>query len=127
MARVLALVGDLLFGSRVRGALEAGGHQVELIGDTAGVRARLADASAAGSEVLVVDLADAHLGGALLVEELAGEGALAHVRTLGCYSHVDVEARERAARAGFDLLVPRSRLVREGAALVSRLAPTPHA
>ncbi len=33
MARVLALVPDLLFGSQVQGSLTAAGHEVELIGD----------------------------------------------------------------------------------------------
>jgi hypothetical protein len=122
MAGVLALVGDLLFGSRVQGTLEAGGHRVELIRDAAGLRARLADASVAPADVLVVDLTDAQLDGPALVEALAGEGALAQMRTLGCYAHVDVRARERAQRAGFDMLVPRSRVAREGATLVSRLA-----
>ena len=42
-------------------------------------------------------------------------------RTLGVYSHVDVETRRRAEDAGFDLIVPRSRMAREGAALVERL------
>ena len=127
MARVLALVGDLMFGSRVQGTLRAGGHQVELIGDAAGLRARLAEPAQAAPEVLVVDLADPQLDGAQLVQRLAREGALAQVRTLGCYSHVDVPARRARARAGFDLVVPRSRMVREGDALVSRLAASPEA
>jgi hypothetical protein len=42
-------------------------------------------------------------------------------RTLGFYAHVDVSARERAEEAGFDLVVPRSRMAREGAALVASL------
>jgi hypothetical protein len=35
---------------------------------------------------------------------------------------VDARARERAEQAGFDLVVPRSRMAREGADLVTRLA-----
>jgi hypothetical protein len=35
---------------------------------------------------------------------------------------VDVSVRERAEQAGFDLVVPRSRMAREGAALVASLA-----
>jgi len=46
----------------------------------------------------------------------------ARTRLLGFYSHVDAEVRERAERAGFDLVVPRSRMAREGAALVAALA-----
>jgi hypothetical protein len=47
---------------------------------------------------------------------------LGDTRTLAFYSHVDVATRERAERAGFDLVVPRSRMAREGAELVTRLA-----
>ena len=46
---------------------------------------------------------------------------LDRTRTLAFYSHVEQETRERAEAAGFDLVVPRSRMAREGAALVSRL------
>lgn len=131
MTRVLVLTNDLLFGSRIQGELSAAGHEVELIGDEARLRARLAGPEAAASagidesaspDVLMVDLTDAQLDGAGVLERLAGEGALESVKTLGFYSHVDVAARERAEQAGFDLVVPRSRMAREGAALVSALA-----
>jgi DNA-binding NarL/FixJ family response regulator len=130
MARVLALVADLLFGSQVQGALTAAGHDVELIGGGTRLRERLADTGSPRADVLVVDLTDAGLDGAAVVESLglararagAGAGAPAGPRTLGFYSHVDVAARERAERAGFDLVVPRSRMAREGSQLVTRLA-----
>jgi hypothetical protein len=121
MARVLALVPDLLFGSRVQGSLLAAGHEVELIGDEAALRARLED-TARPASVLVVDLTDEDLDGAGIVRALAGGGLLAQTRTLGFYSHVDAPARERAEQAGFDLVVPRSRMAREGAELVERLS-----
>ena len=121
MARVLSLTADLLFGSRIQGDLSAAGNEVELIPDEAQLRARLAEADKPVADVLVVDLTDAELDGARIVEALADEGALSSVATLGFYSHVDVQARERAERAGFDLVVPRSRMAREGAGLVGRL------
>jgi DNA-binding NarL/FixJ family response regulator len=122
MARVLALVPDLLFGSRVRAALEAAGHDLELIGDARALRTRLTEARSTRAEVLIVDLTDAPLEGARVREELVAQGVLAGVRTLGFYSHVDADTRTRAVAAGFDLVVPRSRMAREGAALVERLA-----
>jgi DNA-binding NarL/FixJ family response regulator len=130
MARVLALTADLLFGSRIQGDLVAAGDDVELITDEARLRARLADTDKPAADVLVVDLTDARLEGARVVAALADEGALhgkgagapRPLRTLGFYSHVDVAARERAEQAGFDLVVPRSRMAREGAELVRRLA-----
>jgi len=121
MARVLALVPDLLFGSRVQGALLAAGHEVELIGDEGALRSRLKDAAGTPAAVLVVDLTNEDLDGAGVLESLAGEGALTRMRTLGFYSHVDVHVRERAELAGFDLVVPRSRMAREGPELIGRL------
>jgi hypothetical protein len=119
MARVLALVPDLLFGSRVQAALRAAGDDVELLSDAGALRRRLRDSSP--ETVLVVDLADARLQGAELLEELGREGLLEDAATLGFYSHVDVATRERAQRAGFDLVVPRSRMAREAGELVARL------
>ncbi|HEY5044587.1 MAG TPA: hypothetical protein VII53_01895 [Solirubrobacteraceae bacterium] len=121
MARVVALIPDLLFGSQVQGALAAAGHEVELVADADRTRERLTGKPA----VLVVDLVDEDLNGAALVETLAADGLLGETRTLGFYSHVDARARERAEQAGFDLVVPRSRMAREGAMLVTRLSANP--
>jgi DNA-binding NarL/FixJ family response regulator len=121
MARVVALVPDLLFGSQVQGMLAAAGDEVELLGDENRVRDRLGDAAAPAVAVLVVDLTTDALDGPTLVEALLSEGALVRTRTLGFYAHVDVSVRERAEQAGFDLVVPRSRMAREGAELVRRL------
>jgi hypothetical protein len=123
VSETLLLSADLLFGSRVQGALTAAGHSVELIGgDEAKLRARLGDDGKPAVQVLIVDLTDAGLDGAGIVESLAGDGLLAVTLTLGFYSHVEVEARQRAEAAGFDLVVPRSRMAREGAELVARLS-----
>lgn len=122
VARVLALVPDLLFGSRVASALQAAGHEVRLEADPTAARASLAAcADTASAQVLVVDLTDAALEGSGLVAAWGREGLLASTRTLGFYAHVDVEAREHAERAGFDLVVPRSRMAREGPQLVAQL------
>jgi CheY-like chemotaxis protein len=124
MARVLALTRDLLFGSQVQGALTLAGHDVELLGDEARLRERLTGAAHPGrpaADVLVLDLTDGELDGASIVEALAREGGLDGMRTLGYYSHVEVASRERAEQAGFDVVVARSRMAREGVALVEGL------
>jgi hypothetical protein len=113
MARVLALIPDLLFGSRVQADLTAAGHEVALLADVQAVP------ELSQVDLLVVDLTDDASRRAELVE---GLGELGGTRTLAFYSHVDVAVRERAARAGFDLVVPRSRMAREGARLVDGLA-----
>jgi hypothetical protein len=99
VARVAVLCPDLLFGSKLEGMLSAAGHQV--------VPVRSA-AEAAGADVLVVDLHEA-------LEPAPG------VPSLGFYSHVDQETRRRAEAAGFDRVVPRSRMARDGATLVGAL------
>jgi DNA-binding NarL/FixJ family response regulator len=119
MARVLALVPDLLFGSNVQGSLQAAGHEVELIGEESQARELLA---ADRSGVLVIDMTDASFDGAAAREALAAEGLLDGVPSLAFYSHVDAETGERARAAGFDLVIPRSRMAREGPQLVARLA-----
>jgi DNA-binding NarL/FixJ family response regulator len=122
MARVVTFTADLLFGSRVQGSLAAAGDDVQLVTDRESLREAVQGGSDSVPEVLVVDLTDAALRGADEVRALGDAGALSRTRTLGFYSHVEAEARERAQRAGFDLVVPRSRMAREGAELVARLA-----
>lgn len=105
MAHVIAYVPDLLFGSQVVSALGASGHQVELRAEPDG------DADA---DLLIVDLTS------------DATERIARVRSspapkLAFYSHVDAEVRASAEAAGFELVVPRSRMAREGAALVDRL------
>ena len=114
MARVLALFDDLLLGSNVLGMLRAAGHDAELAGGSAELPAEAPD-------VLVVDLGGG-FDGIALVERLGAGGRLESTRTLGVYSHVEHDTKMRAEAAGFDLVVPRSRMAREGAALVDRLA-----
>ena len=122
MARVIALVPDLLFGSNVQGSLTGAGHDVALIVDERRLRERLSDPDAPRGEVLVVDLTDPSFDGVAIVNSLATEGLLDGVRTLAFFAHVDTAVGQRARDAGLDLVVPRSRMAREGAQLVARLA-----
>ncbi len=118
MARVAVLCPDLLFGSKVEGGLGAAGHSVERFESDEVVRA----AVAAGVDVLVVDLGAEGVDGPGLVESLRRSGELGGAPALGFYPHVEQETRRRAEAAGFDLVVPRSRMAREGAELVDRLS-----
>ena len=116
MARVAALIPDLLFGSKVQSALQTAGHEVDLI--TGELEAW---DEVGGIDLLVIDLTSPDVNGVELFETLAAGGELHEVRSLGFFAHVEPEVRERALQAGFDLVVPRSRMAREGAQLVERL------
>jgi CheY-like chemotaxis protein len=117
VAHVVALVPDLLFGSKVQAMLAAAGHDVELVGDEA-----LARAKAPEADVFVVDLTTDDIDGPTLVESMRMGGEIATTKTLGFYAHVDEHTRTRAREAEFDVVVPRSRMAREGAELVAHLA-----
>jgi DNA-binding NtrC family response regulator len=116
MARVALLSPDLLFGSKVEGALGAGGHAVSRLSTAEELRraAKLHD-------VVVFDLTAAEIDGPALLEEMRENGEIEAMPTLGYYSHVDAAMRARALEAGFTQVVPRSRMAREGVALVERL------
>jgi CheY-like chemotaxis protein len=116
MARVVAHVTDLLFGSKVEGMLAAAGHDVTLVGSASAVRDALD-----GTDVIVVDLFFEPDAGIALLAGLKAEGTLGDARALASYAHTAPDVRARALEAGFDLVVPRSRMAREGAALVDRL------
>jgi hypothetical protein len=102
VARVLAVVPDLMLSSRVAEGLGAAGHQVEVVAALPGE----VDADAIVCDLDAVD-----------AEALAA----AEVPALGFYSHVDTETREAAQAAGVDVIVPRSRMARELPDLVERL------
>ena len=117
MARVAALVPDLLFGSKVAAMIEAAGHEPDLFGQEHEAWER-----APGAALLVVDLASEEVDGATLVDSMRTGGELHGTRTLGFYAHVDAATKARAEEVGFDLVVPRSRMAREGSDLIGRLA-----
>lgn len=112
MARVVAFVPDLLFGSKVTEAVHAAGHAPVLVGDLETLRAQLP-----GAELLIVDLT------AEADERITAVASMrsAEIPALGFYSHVEADVRSHAQDAGFDLVVPRSRMAREGSALITRL------
>ena len=116
MAHVVAVVPDLMFGSKIVAMLEAAGHDVDLCAQEHEVWGRVADA-----DVLVLDLGTDEFDGATLVDTLRADGELHGTRTVAFYAHVDTAARARAEEVGFDLVVPRSRMAREGADLIGAL------
>ncbi|MGA9858470.1 MAG: hypothetical protein WBQ18_11455 [Solirubrobacteraceae bacterium] len=114
MSRVVAFVPDLLFGSNVIGALTAAGHDPVLVSrgeDLAG--------ALPGAHVLVVDLTDDVPARIEIARPaLSADGP---PRTLAFFSHVEADVRAAATEAGFDLVVPRSRMARAAGDLVDQL------
>ncbi len=102
MARVVAVVSDLMLASRVEESLRGAGHEVCVTP---------ALPKPVEADAIVCDLDS--------VDPVAV--AAAGVPALGFYSHVDVETKQRGESAGLDLVVPRSRMARELPSLVEGL------
>jgi len=111
VARTALLGRDLLFGSRLQGDLAAAGVELELLSSPAQA------AAFGGQDVLIVDLTGGDFDPAQVQRTLAAPAPL----TLAFYSHVDDAVRTAALAAGFQRVVPRSRMAREAAALVADL------
>jgi hypothetical protein len=95
VARIAVVVPDLLFGSRVQGGVEAAGH--ELV------------AAEADPDLVIADV------------EVVDPAGVPGTRRLGFYPHVQPDLKRRAEAAGFDLVVPRSRIARELPDLVEKV------
>jgi DNA-binding response OmpR family regulator len=113
MARVALLCPDLMLGSRLVEALSASGHQVTRYDGEDMARAAVPE-----SDALVVDLTADEFDGVTLVESMRMGRELEGVPAIGFYPHVDQNTRRRAEQAGYDVVVPRSRIAREAAAVV---------
>jgi hypothetical protein len=103
VARIAAVVADLMLASRVSTALEASGHEVE--------QSSFLPDELDGVDLLVADL------DAVSPQELSETG----LPVVGFYQHTDSETRAAAEGAGLEVAVPRSRMVRELPELVDSL------
>lgn len=107
-ARVVLICADLMFGSKIESAIREAGFEPVIVSEV--------PSTGDGDALWVLDLAQ----GDFEPEGVAGRGA----PVLAFYSHVDAETRRRALQAGIETVVPRSRMMREGAALIARVAST---
>ena len=102
MARIAAVVPDLMLQSRVVETLSAAGHEVSIVAEPA---------DAEGFELIVAD-----------VNEVDPAAVAAHgVPVLGFHQHTDPDSKQAAEAAGVRLVVPRSRLMREMPELAQQL------
>ena len=104
---VVAAVDDLMFMSRIREAAKRQGLEVR------GVRTSedAVAAARAGGRVVIVDLDTPRLPALEIVSAVAADPALADVRLVGFYSHVETERAREARAAGCRTVLPRSAFV----------------
>ena len=113
MSRVVALVEDLFFLTKIKETAKQAGVALETVGNsTALTEAALADTTS----LLIVDL-NAR-GSIEAIEMLHAAGNTLPV--IAFFSHVQAELAERARVAGCEQVMPRSKFSRELAEILTR-------
>jgi DNA-binding NarL/FixJ family response regulator len=112
LRRVLAVIADLFFASKVAATAKAGGIEVELASPQLAAQRVAATAPA----LVILDL---HVSDALKLVAALKVAAPA-VPVVGFYSHVEAALRREALAAGLDVALPRSQFVQHLAALLAR-------
>jgi DNA-binding NarL/FixJ family response regulator len=113
--RVLALVTDLLFATKISSTAKSLGAPVDVVRGVVPLRERVA---AGAASLVIIDLnADA----SDTIEAIrAVKAARPAVRTVAYVSHVQTELAAAAREAGADLVLPRSRFTAELPAILAR-------
>ena len=114
MRRVIAIVPDLFFATRIAATAKALGVDLALA-----PLVRAADIIAAAPPALV--LLDLHAPGEplALVRALKADASTASIPVVGFYSHVETALRTSALAAGIDAALPRSAFVTRLAGLLA--------
>jgi len=103
---ILALVDDLMVGSRIEEAAKALGMRAEAVSSPDEARQRLKSIAVDG---VVVDLAMPRLN----LDDLVRKAREAGAWLIAFYPHVSVELRRTAEAAGVEHVYPRSRFLRD--------------
>lgn len=114
MGRVLALVDDLMFQSKILETARHTGAEVKIFGTA---DALLAEVQAESPALVLADL-NARAAPLEAIERLRAAGSV--VPVIGFYSHVQADLAERARASGCSEVMPRSKFTQQLAAILTR-------
>lgn len=103
--RILAVVDDMFFASKIRAAAEAVGVEISF---PRSKEALVEKARESAPQLILVDLHNQKLDPVALAKELKGNEELGGIQLVGFFSHVETQLRQNALAAGFDQVLPRS-------------------
>jgi PleD family two-component response regulator len=95
--KVLAVVDDMFFASKIRAVAEAVGVEISFPRTKESLVEKARDA-----DLIIVDLHNQK------IDPLSLPAELGEVRLLGFFSHVEVELQRKAIAAGYHQVIPRS-------------------
>jgi CheY-like chemotaxis protein len=118
--KVIAVVDDLFFASKIRGA----GEQFGVVVTFARSVAALLEAARRDLPALIIcDLHSERVSALEVAKELKSDETLRAIPLVGFFSHVQTELQHEAEAAGFDQVLPRSVFTRNLGPLLAGAGP----
>ncbi len=114
--KIIVAVNDLFFAARIRSAAEHLG--LSLLSAKNGDQV-LDLARRETPELIIFDLNNSRCQPLETIGRLKQEATLAAIRTIGYFSHVQVDLRQQARAAGCDLVLPKSAFTQKLSELLS--------
>lgn len=108
--KILAIVDDMFFASKIRATAEALSVEISFPRTK---DAALAKAREPRPDLILIDLHQQRFDPIEFVSELKNDEELRSIPTLGFFSHVQVDLQRSATAAGIDQVIPRSVLARD--------------
>ena len=105
MTDVVAVVDDLFFAAKIRGAAELAGIRIIFVKRVEDIKPGAEEEKPA---LIIADLNSTRHDAVDIATRLKADARLRTVPLLGFFSHVDVELQRQAREAGFDQTIPRS-------------------
>ena len=108
--KIIAVLDDLLFSSKIREAAKPLSLDLEFIKNTNELIQKLESAK---PSLIIFDLNYKASNPLQTITDLKSSPELKHIRILGYLSHVQTELKEDASKAGCDLIPPRSKFSKD--------------
>lgn len=106
--RVVAVVDDMFFASKIRATAEALGVEISFPRSKEALVEKAREA-----QLILVDLHNQKFDPVALATDLKADEELRAIPMVGFFSHVEVELQRNALAAGFDQVLPRSAFSRD--------------
>jgi len=113
--KIIALVDDMFFASKIRATAEAVGVEVSFPRTRDVVLEKL---RASSPDLIVADLQNQRFDVIEFAGTLKADSDLRKIPILGFFSHVEIEIQRKATAVGFDRVIPRSLFARDLASIL---------
>jgi PleD family two-component response regulator len=108
--KIIAVMDDLFFSSKIREAAKPLGLNIEFVKNADGLIEKLESQK---PSLLIFDLNSKICDSAKIIKNLKSSPALRDIPVLGYLSHVQTELKDKAAKAGCDIVLSRSKFSKD--------------